>query len=236
MKRITILLALLIILIVALPASAEKITAKKPDFAKIKSETQNPDSKYYFPKLMALYVSNDTVMDIEQYRYLYYGYTFQEDYNPYRKSEFSDIIEPLYFKAKHTSAECDTIMKYAELSLADNQFDLRQMTFFIIALKERKKAARASIWQYRLNHLVGAILSSGTGTKENPWYVISPAHEYNILNFIGLVATGHEALGEDIDYLKVKKKDSKSHDGYYFDVSKIIDVYNRKFNDKKAVE
>lgn len=233
MRKITILLLSIIIAIIALPAYAQKFTAKKPDFDSIKIETQNPNSKYYFPKLMKLYESNDTVMNIEQYRYLYYGYTFQEDYNPYRKSEFSDIIEPLYFKTKHTPAECDTIMKYAELSLADNPFDLRQMTFFIIALKEKKKNARASIWQYRLNHLVGAILSSGTGTKESPWYVISPAHEYNILNFIGLVATGHEAIGNDIDYLKVKKKDAKSHDGYYFDVSMIIDVYTRKFNTSK---
>lgn len=224
---------ILIIVIAAFSVSAQKFTVEVPDFDKIKADTNDPDSKYYFPKLYSLFQSNDTVMKIEDYRHLYYGYMLQDDYNPYRKSEYSDIIESLYFKAKHTPAECDTIMKYAELSLADNPFDLRQMTFFIIALKEKRKNARASIWQYRLNHLVAAILSSGNGTKEKPWYVISPAHEYNILNFMNYVAIGHEAIGDNIDYLKVKPKNAKSPDGFYFDVSGVISAFNKKFNDKK---
>lgn len=211
---------------------AQKFTIQKPNFDSIKIETQNPNSEYYFPKLMKLYESNDTVMKIDQYRHLYYGYTFQEDYNPYRKSEYSTIIEPLYFKKKHTSSECDTIIKYAEMSLADNPFDLRQMTFFIIALKEKKKFARAAIWQYRLNHLIAAILSSGNGTKEHPWHVIYPAHEYNIVNFMNLVAIKHADVGNNIDYLQVRKEDNKTPDGYYFDVSKIIEIYNKKFTDQ----
>lgn len=210
---------------------AEKLNVETPDLAQIKAETQNPDSKYYFPKLLEQFISCDTAMSINDYRYLYYGYAFQEDYNPYRVSEYSNKIKPLYFKEKHTRAECDTIMKYAELSLKDNPFDLQQMTFFIIALKERQKNARASIMQFRLNHLVAAILSSGNGTKESPWMVTSPAHEYNILNFRNLVAIGHESIGENIDMLKVKPRKPKDPDCYFFDVSLVIDAYNAKFRE-----
>lgn len=232
MKLFSTTFIIILLAMITLSAQAQKFTVEKPNFDSIKIETQNPESQYYFPKLMKLYESNDTVMKIDQYRHLYYGYTFQEDYNPYRKSEYSNIIEPLYFKAKHTSSECDTIIKYAEMSLADNPFDLRQMTFFIIALKEKKKFARAAIWQYRLNHLVAAILSSGNGTKEHPWYVIYPSHEYNIVNFMNLVAIKHTDIGDNIDYLQVKKKDNKTPEGYYFDVSKILEIYNKKFTDK----
>ena len=204
---------------------------ERPDFNKIKAETLNPKSSRYYPTLIKKYMSADTSMTIEDYRYLYYGYAFQEDYNPYRASEYAKRIKPLYFKEKHTNAECDTIMKYAELSLEDNPFDLQQMTFFIIALKEKRKNARAAIWQYRLNHLVAAIVSSGNGTKDNPWVVTSTAHEYNILNFWNLVAIGHETEGENLDVLKVKPRKETDPDTYYFDVTLVIDAYITKISD-----
>ena len=54
---------------------AAKFEVKKVDFDKIKEEITNPNSKYFYPKLMKSYLSNDTVLDFEGYRYLYYGYT-----------------------------------------------------------------------------------------------------------------------------------------------------------------
>lgn len=213
------------------------IIVKKPDFEEIKQSTQDESSKYFFPKLLEKYRKNDTIMDLEDYRHLYYGYSFQEDYDPYRESEYANKIKTLYFKkSRHTNAECDTIMKYAEQSLEDNPFDLRQMSFYIIALKEKRKNARASIWQYRLNHLVEAILSSGNGSEEKPWYVISPSHEYNILNFMNFIAKNHQSLeNSQVDYLEVEDTGKKNAaKGFYFDVSRVIDVNNIKFIEPKA--
>ena len=208
---------------------AAKFDVKKVDFEKIREEISDPNSKYYYPKLMSSYLSNDTVLDFEGYRHLYYGYTFQEDYNPFRESEFSQEIEPLYYKKEFTRAECDSIEKFAEKTLNDNIFDFRQMNFYIFALREKKKLARASIRQYRLNHLVAAILSSGSGTKESPWVVISPNHEYDLLNFLGYVATDYKELDNKIDYITVNKVSKKSPEGFYFDASRIFEVANEKF-------
>ena len=192
MKAIKIAIFLITIFNVSMLAQkAAKFEVKKVDFAKIEDEIKNPNSKYFYPKLVKSYLSNDTVLDFEGYRHLYYGYTFQEDYNPFRESEFSQAIEHLYFKKEFTRAECDSIEKYAEKTLNDNIFDFRQMNFCIFALREKKKLAKASIRQYRLNHLIAAILSSGSGTKESPWVVISPNHEYDLLNFLGYVATAY---------------------------------------------
>jgi hypothetical protein len=216
-------------------ATAQKFEVKKVDFEQIRKDTQDPRSKLFYPKLLKSFMANDTSMNFEGYRNLYYGYVFQEDYNPCRVSGFSSVIEPLYYKKTYTRAECDTIEKYAELSLDDNPFDLRQMKFYIFALKEKKKNARAAIRQYRLNHLVAAILSSGNGTKENPWVVISPDHEYNIVNFLGYIATGHQDMGNNIDYITIDKGNNpKAPDGFYFDASKIMEVTNLKFPQESA--
>lgn len=235
MRRAFTILGFLTVCFLIFAQKPAKFEVKKVDFDEIKEATQNPKSKYFYPKLMQSYLSNDTLLDFEGYRHLYYGYTFQEDYNPFRESEFANVVEQLYYKKSFTREECDSIEKYAEKTLKDNVFDLRQMEFYIFALKEKKKYARASIKQYRLNHIVAAILSSGNGTKESPWVVISPSHEYDILNFLGYVATAHEEQDNNIDYISVdtKKAGKKQQEGFYFDASRIFEVANKKFGQEK---
>ena len=63
-----------------------KFAIKKVDFDHVKKVTEDPSNAYYFPKLMRAYNSNDTSLSIEAWRNFYYGYTFQEDYNPFRES------------------------------------------------------------------------------------------------------------------------------------------------------
>ena len=209
-----------------------KFAIKKVDFDHVHDVITNPKNAYYYPKLMKAYTSyNDTTMSIEAWRNFYYGYTFQEDYDPFRESVYSNKVEELYYKQPHSRAECDTIEHYAELSLNDNMFDMNQMNFYIYVLKEKKKHARAAMWQYRLDRLIAAIMSSGRGTKEEPWVVITPEHEYNIINFLGFVATEHETLDGGIDYIKVEPVAGKSAEGFYFDISRMMQIAALKFPD-----
>ena len=208
-----------------------KFTINKVDFDHIKKVIEDPQNAYYYPKLMKSYSSNDTTLSIEAWRNFYYGYTFQEDYNPFRESIYSTKVEELYYKQPHSRAECDTIEYYAEKSLNDNMFDLNQMNNYIYILQEKKKHARAALWQYRLDRLIAAIMSSGRGTKEEPWVVIAPEHEYNIINFLGFVATEHETLDGGIDYIKVQPVAGKNTDGFYFDISRMMQIAALKFPD-----
>jgi hypothetical protein len=208
-----------------------KFAIKKVDFDHVRDVTFNPNNAYYYPKLLKAYNSNDTTLSIEGWRNFYYGYTFQEDYDPFRESIYSNVVEQLYYKQPHSRAECDSIEKYAEKSLNDNMFDLNQMNFYIYVLKEKKKHARAAVWQYRLDRLIAAIMSSGRGTKEEPWVVIAPEHEYNIINFLGFVATDHETLDGGIDYIKVQPVAGKSAEGFYFDISRMMQIAELKFPD-----
>lgn len=78
----------------------KKLKPEKPDMEKIKKEVNDPSSKYYYPKLMKQFEANDTSMTLDQFRHLYLGYVFQEDYNPYRRSEYSSKMEDLYYRRK----------------------------------------------------------------------------------------------------------------------------------------
>lgn len=216
-------------------AKSRKIVVKKPNLEEIRTSTLDPQSKYYFPKLMAKYEVNDTTMTNDEFRHLYLGYMFQEDYDPYRMSPYSDRTDSLRSKPTHTRAEIDTITKYAQLALADNPFDLRQMSFLVHVLKERRKDMRAKIWEYRLEHLLGAIKSTGTGEDiENAWYVIYPMHEYDMVQLLGYEATNADFIEPGYDYLSVrpdpsdKRKRDKSAQGFYFDVQIPQNQYELK--------
>ncbi len=231
MTKRLILIALMAVTLSLAVQAQNKIKPRKVDFNHIKEVIENPNNIYYYPKLMRQFQSDDTTMTLEAYRNLYYGYTFQEDYNPFRESVYSNVVEQLYYKQPHSRAECDSIEKYARMSLDDNIFDMNQMKYFIFSLKEKKKYNRAALRQFRLDRLIATIMSSGKGTKEEPWVVITPEHEYNIVNFLGFRAIDHEEMGGGIEYITVEPVEGKNTKGFYFDVSRMMQVAALKFPD-----
>lgn len=220
-------------------SNKRQITVQRPDLEAIRVATLDPQSKMYYPKLIKKFNLNDTIMTADEYRHLYLGYMFQEDYDPYRESPYSSITDAYRNKTSHTKEEIDTIRKYAELTLMDNPFDLRQMSLLVHVLKERRKDMSAKIWEYRLEHLLGAIKSTGTGENEdNAWFVIYPAHEYDMVQLMGYHAVDAEFIEPGFDYLKVEPEEETSRrlrdnvqKGFFFDVRQIHQQYELKHPD-----
>ncbi|MCM1309849.1 MAG: DUF4919 domain-containing protein [Bacteroides sp.] len=203
-----------------------------PDMDQIREEVTNPTSKYYYPKLMAQYERNETIMTLDDFRRLYLGAMFAEDFNPYRTSPYAAVVEDLYFKSHHSGRECDEIIKYAQLSLQDDPFNLQQIDYLIYALREKKKNNLANIWQFRLNHILEAIVSTGTGLDpEHAWYVINPKHEYFLLNKMGRIATGFEFKQPWYDHISVEPKGTKDSTDYYFNSRYFLEQYRLKYPD-----
>ena len=217
-------------------SSKRQVTVERPDLEAIRVATLDPANPMYFPKLMKKFNRNDTTMNADEYRHLYLGYMFQEDYDPYRESPYSSVTDAYRNKTSHTKEEIDTIRKYAELTLLDNPFDLRQMSFLVHVLKERRKDMSAKIWEYRLEHLLGAIKSTGTGeNEENAWFVIYPAHEYDMVQLMGYHAVDADFIEPGFDYLMVEPEEEtarrlrdKVQKGFYFDVRQIHQQYELK--------
>ncbi len=86
---------------------------------------------------MKEYMRNDTLMKLDKFRHLYFGYMFQEDYNPYRPKAFEADAENLINRREWTRGECDSVIKYSEKALENNPFDLRHMMNLISALKTK---------------------------------------------------------------------------------------------------
>lgn len=211
-----------------------KLKREKPDMEQIKRETMDHTSPYYYPRLMKEFERNDTAMKIDKYRRLYLGYVFQEDYDPYRSSERSLNYAATLAKAKKlTRQECDSVIVYAEAALADNPFNLGEMVMLINALRGKGKTNLANIWQYKLNYLLMAIVSTGTGEdEENAWYVIEPQHEYVLLNMMNLSVADHVFYDPAFEYITVKDSGGNDAGGYYFNIGPLLEQYYPKHPDE----
>lgn len=215
--------------------ATKKYKNEAPDMQEIMESTLDPHSKYYYPKLKQKYDRKDTTMTTDEFRHFYLGYMFQEDFDPYRVSPYASRTDDLRSKANHTKQEMDTIEKYANLALEDNPFDLRQMSFLVHVLKEKKKDMRAKIWEFRLENLLGTIMSTGTGKDvDHPWYVIYPMHEYDVVQLLGYQAVDVDYPRDGFDYLMVepdptdKRARDKSAKGFYFNVERPQQQYELK--------
>lgn len=219
----------IILLLIPFSTEAKKtLKVEKPDLEDIRTKTLDPRSEFYFPRLEKAYSANDTVMSPEQFRYFYLGYMFQEDYDPYRESQFESKTSQMRKElVANDRRGLDSLIYYYKKSLDDNPFDLRQMSNLIHAYKERGKNMSAKIWEYRLENLLGAIKSTGTGESiDNSWYVIYPMHEYDLINLLGYEAVNAEYPAEGIDRLMVeptaetaKRLRNKTAKSFYFNVA-----------------
>lgn len=217
------------------PALLPQIKREKPDIELIKQEISDPKSKYYYPRLMEEFLRNDTVMKLDKYRRLYIGFMFQEDYTPYRSANHPVIYQG---DARPSRQECDSIISYAQKALDDNPFDLQQMTLMINALRIKGETNKAAIWQYKLNYILMAIVSTGTGEdEENAWVVIEPQHEYVLLNMMNYLVDDHIFYDPYYEFITVTDMQGNRRGGYYFNIKNLLEEYYRKHPDElEAVE
>lgn len=232
-------------------AARKTLDVEKPDMAAIQKAVLDPASEFYFPRLQKRFEANDTVMTPREYRYFYLGYMFQEDYDPYRESKYAPKVEELWNQRtpdqwkkgaetqdRMVKADMDSIIFYSEKALRDNPFDLRCMSRLIHVLHLRGKARKAYFYEYRLENLLGAIKSTGTGeSADNAWYVVCPMHEYDLLQVLGYEAYDVKYPSDGIDYLlvrpgeKLRNRRTKPAEGFYFNVLIPIEQYALKHPD-----
>ena len=212
-----------------LSAQLQEDAIEAPDMEEMQAQINDPSSPLYYPVLMQRYLDNDTTLNLAEYRCLYIGYSFQEDYNPYRVVEHTDRLKELYANSDYNEFVCDSIIKYARLAIDDFPFDLRQMNMLVYAYRCKGDKVQEALWSYKLKSIVDAILSKGDGqTQESAWFVIYPAHEYDIINRLGLTVTSYVFEKPYFDHLKVDTNPFKV-EGYFFNVSRVLTVFEQKY-------
>lgn len=193
----------------------------KPDYKVIKAAIENKNLESYYPKLMERMKVRDTTLTADDYRNLYYGYTFQKEYEPYGSNSNDEKLKKYFQKDTLVASDYKPFIKLANKSLEENPFDLRIMNMlsyiYHLDKDENMSVKTATV----LNGIINTIIASGDGLScETALHVISVSHEYTILSVFELESMGQSLIG-NCDYLRFEKGKYKV-EGLYFDVSKLF--------------
>jgi hypothetical protein len=221
--KLKIKLLLLFILSCAL-AEAQKVQTSLPNFNQIKHEIEDKASDCYYPSIFQRFNANDTTLTNDQYRCLYYGYTFQKEYRPYLRLPQDSLLASYAKKVNKTHADCDSIIRFATQSLAIFPLDIYKINQLSYAYHLIGRNDLARIYGHKAARLAATIFSTGNGrTQPTAWYVISVSDEYEIIYLLGLFPVDQRFVYSDCDYVSVAKNNMYVK-GFYFNVKRLLDV------------
>lgn len=217
------LLYSLLIIFISQSFFAQDFELKKPDFDLIEKNVKDKNSPYYFDKLYARFIVADSTMTIEERRHLYFGYSFQDEYAPYERSEAEQDLNEILQKEEITQQDYQDILTLSSKILKTYPFSIRMMEYRIFVYNELRQYDDAVKETVQANIILDAILSTGEGTsKESSFYVINVINEYELINILGFEYGGQQELIDGLyDYLTLKEN-SYNIEGLYFEVSRCL--------------
>lgn len=194
-----------------------------PDYKIIEKNTTDKDSPYFFDNLFERYIAADSTMTIEDKRHLYYGYSFQEEYSPYGRSDAEKELRELLKKDDADKNDLQRLIKLTDEIQEQYPFSLRIKEYRIYCFNKLENAEAAKKEYLQAGIILDAIISTGDGTtKETCFYVINTMNEYELLDVLGYSFGGRQSLQYNrYDYLTLKEN-SYNLEGLYFDVSRCL--------------
>jgi hypothetical protein len=189
----------------------------KPDYDRIKADIANSSSVYYYPKLMERYVAGDSTLTNKDYRYLYYGYQFQPQYNPYGILKEADELQKYNREKQLSNEDREKAIELCKSAMKESPFDLKVLQF-LTSLYMGKNDTKAATTAYkRLGGVLLAILSSGDGNSGgSAFHVITVSDEYILLSVLNITPVMQTYVdGCDVFDLSDGQK-------MYFDVSRFF--------------
>ena len=108
------------LLIIALAGTAQ-VNFVSVNYDSVEAATTNPEKDTHYPKLLQRFNKFDTSLTLDEYRFLYYGFAFNDGYAPYQDNGTSEIM-PLVNERKYDKAldACDKILSTNPVSITTN--------------------------------------------------------------------------------------------------------------------
>ncbi|MCX8523947.1 DUF4919 domain-containing protein [Chryseobacterium formosus] len=191
-----------------------------PDYKIIRKNIENKDSEFYYPKLMNQLKISDTLITDDQYKHLYFGYTFQKEYHPYQISEEEKKLTKYFQSQELKKSDYTEIIKISNAALKEFPLNLRVMNFLAYIYHLDNNEAMSKKISHNFYGLFGAIFRSGDGKDcSSGFHVITVSHEYIVMNVLQL-ETVSQSLDGNCDYLSLEKRKYKLP-GVYFNITKL---------------
>jgi hypothetical protein len=224
MKR-SLFLSIIAILLFALAVGAQDEDFRAVNFKKLKKEIRKKRSDFYYPVLFQRYLELDTTLTVEEFRYLYYGFTFQPEYKPYGVPSRQDSLLSYLSRDDLIRAEYAIAGRIGSDLLKETPYRLRETFITALTNEVAGNTDMSSRYFNFYEKQVDAIISSGDGlSTKTAFAVIYVQDEYEILEVLGLEFNGSQNLLQGgYDMLELEENPF-GIDALYFDVNRLFDV------------
>lgn len=193
-------------------------------FKKIRKEIKKKKSEFYYPGLFRRYIELDTSLTVKDFRYLYYGFSFQKAYDPYGTPRLRDSLITYLQRPEPLRAEMEVAARLAGELLRENPFRLRETFIAAVSYEMAGNPKMSSVYFDFFGKQVEAIMSSGDGlTKQSAFVVIHIPDEYEILEVLGFRSGGRQELVDTWDVIYLEEN-AYGIETLYFDVSRMLDA------------
>jgi hypothetical protein len=212
-----------------MPLHAQHFSYTPVDFKTVRSAVTSKKSVFYYPVLFERYRNNDTTLSHEEFRYLYYGYTFQDEYRPYAVHDADSLVTDLMGKDNPTTEDFSVILGHCREILQLHPFSIRILLTSAIACSRMGNTIEATLYYFKYRSILSAILSSGDGaTEQSAWSVILISDEVELIRSLEFVPSGKQKMIAKslCEFIYVMANDY-GVEGFYFDISR---PFARGFN------
>ncbi|MCD6659752.1 MAG: DUF4919 domain-containing protein [Lentimicrobium sp.] len=188
------------------------------NYDEIKQIVNNPESEYYYPKLLERYNNFDTTLTHHEFSLIYYGFSFQDEYLVNQPSE-TDLLK------LWKNDEEEKLIEQCEKILERNPVSLRAISYLSrakhsIGLPEKEwRPYLDRYWAFRK-----VIVYSGDGLScETAFKVIYVEDEYTMMyDYFEIKKLYEQRLVNLCDRHIVEPGEYFTGDEIYFDISRKL--------------
>jgi hypothetical protein len=200
--------------------------AQPPDQERIRDDIFRVNSGFYYPNLLARYMLADTLLTLDDYRHLYYGYEYSADYRPFdRPWEADSIVSVLSRSPRLEPFDFMQLVEYGKQLMLKEPFNPRTINIMTYAYGQLGDAENELKSYRRFTMLMQTILSSGDGlTEQTPWHILYFDHAQDVMDFLELRYVRPMVISRTVEYYPLVKRQGDVR-GYYFDYHRI---YSKK--------
>jgi|GEM_PF-5799588 len=187
MIRISLLIALLM-----LCGNSEAQDWSTPDISAIKKIVSKKKSDQYYPLLYARMLRPAETITAEEFKLLYYGYSFTPSYD-LRDSVMTDKSYELLLAATTDSTAIDKLADHVDSLLRQRAIDPQLLFFKAYCSMILGQKEEAELWRARCLGIVDVIRRSGDGLScKSSWHLLYPAHHIYVLESYDEVPDGKQ--------------------------------------------
>ena len=218
MKKLTLLLAILPLLLFAQAPNEEDILGNILDSS----------SPLYYPSLMTRYDVGDMTLSEKEYHYLYYGFAYQDNYKPLAVNPELDktlLLVSGMDAYKPLMESVQLLITYVDRALTYDPFSPQLLNLMAFAYGALEDKDREAAYYRKMEYVLKAIENSGSSLKQkDPQYIIMFSHAIDLLASKSINHDPSRVISRTVEFIPriaPTYVDGKKVKGYYFDFGRV---------------